>query len=473
MISHPRNYLQQFSETEINSIINAALQVLDQRGLNIQSHYLCQLLSDSGCKVEMSEQNVRFDADRVKKYVATAPSEWTLHARNPEKNVEIGGKNLNVVPGYGSAFVADRNGKRRSATLDDYRNFTYLASQSDVVDITGGVLVEPTDIDVKSRHLEMLKVLLMYSDKPFMGSVNGKQNAADSIKMAKIALGDIDKKPSILALININSPLRLDKTMAEAMIEYINADQPVLFTPGIMMGITAPVTVAGALVQATAELMGCVAITQIMNPGVPVIIGLGGFAADLKTAGSGFGRPEQILGILAGAQIARQLKLPFRSSAMVTGSKCSDCRSGYERMMTAMSSWSAGTHFCLQAMGILDSINSMSYEQFIIDDEIWSYIKRISASASVDERRLAKDAIISSQGDYLATEHTLEHMRDELFDPGLLSEAIYENWLLADTKDVVGLAAEKADSILSKIEPLQIDSSVMTELDKFIACRAE
>jgi trimethylamine---corrinoid protein Co-methyltransferase len=318
----------------------------------------------------------------------------------------------------------------------------------------------------------MIKALLTYSDKPFMGSVNGKQNARDAIEMAKIALGNIKNKPSILALININSPLRLDKMMAEAMVEYIDANQPVLFTPGIMMGITAPVTVAGALVQATAELMGCVAIAQVVNPGLPVIIGLGGFAADLKTARSGFGRPEQALATLVGAQIARRLKLPFRSSAMVTGSHCCDCRSGYERMMTAMGSWSAGTHLCLQAMGILDSINSMSYEQFIIDAEIWSYIKRIASSASVDEKTLATDVITSSSGDYLTAKHTLEYMRSELYSPELLCEATYENWFSAGRKDVLELASQRVKSILGEVEQLQINSNIKSELDKFITCMA-
>jgi trimethylamine--corrinoid protein Co-methyltransferase len=333
------------------------------------------------------------------------------------------------------------------------------------------LLVEPNDITCNLRPLEITQALATFSDKPFMGSVAGAEGAKESIEIAKIVFGDISKKPVIIGLININSPLRLDSCMADAFIEYALAGQPILLTPGILMGLTAPVTIAGALVQAFAELIGCTVLTQIINKSTPVIIGLGGFGSDLRFGGTGFGRPEQALATFAGSQIARRLKIPFRCTAAVTSSRRPDCRSGYERMMTAMSAFTGGTHFCLQAAGILDSINTMNYEQFIIDIEIWSYIKRISKSIEVNNETLAMDVIGNTNSDYIYHEHTIKHMREQLHNPSLIVPESYESWLASDNKDVVSIASERVMELLDQYTACPFDRDIEKELEKYVNCR--
>lgn len=438
MIHHPYRYLEQLASTEVDLLIEQALSVLENVGLAIQSDAACRALAQAGAAVDIY-QNVRIPAAIARQLLAAAPSRWTWHARNPRRSVEVGGDRLLVAPGYGSPFVADLTGKRRPATLDDLRRFARLANQSEAMDVVGGLIVEPTDVPVEQRPAAVTQTLLTCSDKPIMGSVAGAEGARQSIDMARQAFGGTFPGPSIVGLININSPLRLDGRMAEAMLEYARIGQPILFTPGIMMGMTAPVTVAGALVQAFAELIGCVALAQALLPaaGVPVMIGLGGFGADLKTAGPGFGRPENALAIIHGAQIARRLRLPFRCSAAVTGAMGPDCRSGYERMMTALSAFNAGAHFALQGAGILDCINSMCYEQFVIDLEIWGYIRRLSQRPVLDAEHLAVEQIAGRPQDYLGLDHTLDHHREQLHTPQLDSDGSYDAWQQAGAPDVV------------------------------------
>ncbi len=241
----------------------------------------------------------------------------------------------------------------------------------------------------------------------------------------------------MLGLVNINSPLRLDERMAEALLAYAAAGQAVLLTPGILMGVTAPVTAVGALAQAVAELLACTALVQAVRPGSPVVIGTGGFGSDLRTGGPGFGRPENALGTALGAQLARRIGLPFRCSGMVTGSRVPDNRSGYERMMTAMAGWAAGAHVCLQGAGTLDSINSMSYEQFAIDAEIWAYLKRLAARPAVNAGTLAVDVIASLPVDYLGVDHTMEHLAAEMAAVSLATPKSYDEWLAEGAPDVV------------------------------------
>ena len=468
MINHPAQFCQTASKQDIDTILDASLHVLETKGLIVQSQQLCQTLAKAGMKTDLDEQKVYFSRDLVLETLQKVPPKWTLHARNPQKNIEIGGSNLVVIPGYGSAFIADETGRRRESNLNDFERLALMAYSSDVIDITGGLLVEPNDIYVPFRPLEITYALIRNSDKPFMGSVSNSDGAEESIEMSRIVFGDITKKPCLVGLININSPLRLDAYMANALVTYVEAGQPVLLTPGIMMGISAPVTFAGAMVQAFAELIGCTTLIQILRAGSPVIIGLGGFGSDLRNGTTGFGRPENALGIQVGAQIARQLKIPFRCSAAVTSARKPDCQSGYERMMTAMAAYYSGSHFCLQAAGILDSINIMSYEQFVIDLEIWSYIKRLSEKMVINSETLALDIIGSHTENYLAHEHTVRHMREELFIPSLVPPQSYEQWWSSNNKDIVEKAHEIVNQTLENIEKPELDKDIDKELKKYI-----
>ena len=289
--------------------------------------------------------------------------------------------------------------------------------------------------------------------------------------MAQIVMGDISERPSVLGLININSPLRLDAGLADALLAYAEAGQPVLLTPGIIMGITAPVTAAGALCQWLAELLGCVALTQVAHPGLPVIVGLGGFGSDMRDGGSGFGRPEQALGTIVGAQIARRLELPYRCSGAVTGAKSPDCRSGYERMMTAFAGWSAGANVCLQAAGALDCINSMCYEQFAIDLEVWAYLRRIAAGVEVTGENLAVSEIAALPSGYIGTDHTFAHFRDQLLTPGLAPPLSYERWRDSGAPTVAELAQPKIRDLLRTADVLPLPDDVACDLHRYVQTR--
>lgn len=469
MLCHPLRYTEKLADKDIETILDASVRILESTGIAVESEHILQNMKKAGASVENGR--IKFTKKIIEDCLKKVPSQFTLFARNPNKDVKIGGQSMAVCPGYGSAFVADANGKRRDATLKDFEKFAYLGYFHNQIDITGGLLVEPNDIPAALRPLEITAALIKNSDKPFMGSVAGKKGAAESLEIAKIVFGNIRKKPCVLALININSPLHLDSRMADALVEYVNQGQPILLTPGIMMGITAPVTTTGALVQAFAEILACVAIIQILNPSNPVIIGSGGFGSDLRTAGPGFGRPENALGTQLAAQIARKLNIPFRCSAAVTGSRKPDCRSGYEKMMTALIAWNSGVHFCLQSAGILDSINAMSYEQYIIDVEIWSYIERIAKPLKIDKDTLAEQVIESNKTGLLDNEHTIKYMRDELYCPLLVKVENYEQWINNESSDIISQAGYKLSQIFKNFNPPALNKNIEHELEQYISRR--
>ena len=471
MISHPRVYTDILAPDDLEHILDNSTRILDEVGLVIQSKEGRERLADAGATIEEETERVRLPGDVVNHYLERTPARWTFQARNPERNLEMGSNALFIAPGYGSAFVADANGTRRYATMNDFKKFARLAGYFDCIDITGGLLAEPSDVPIELRPLEMTCALASLSDKPFMGSVFGAKGALDSIEVARIVIGDLTNRPSVLGLININSPLRLDGSMADAMLEYVKADQPIILTPGILMGVTAPVTTVGALTQAFAELIGCTVLAQVVRPGAPVILGIGGFASDMRTGGSGFGHPEHSLGTLMGAQMARRLGLPFRCTAGVTYSMSPDCQSGYERMMTAMSAWNAGANICLHAVGILDSINSMCYEQFIIDTEIWSYVKRLATPPIVNEETIAFDVIAARPAEYLSEDHTAKRFREELLPSSLDSAGSYEAWKASGAKDIVARASTKLGQIVDSIDPPELPGYVRRALEDLLDSR--
>ena len=465
MIEHPRVYTEQLTSAQVDLVIDKACWLLETRGLRIDCEPALSRLAEAGADV--ADRQARIPVRLVRDALTLAPASFTWFARNPDRNAEVGGRNMLLCPGYGSPFVQTTGANRRPAELRDFDRFVGLAARSPLIDVTGGMLVEPTDVEPGKRPGMVTRSLLAGSDKPLLGAVSGGQAARQSLEMVRTVFGDLDR-PYVTGLVNINSPLRLDRSMAEALMEYAQAGQPVLLTPGIMMGMTAPVTVAGALVQAFAEQLGCLALIQAVHPGCPVIFGLGGFGADLRSAGSGFGRPENALAALLGSQVARKLGLPYRSSSAVTGGYELDVRSGYESALTAWAAWAGGVHFVLQAAGTLDCINAMSFEKFAVDLEVWAYLQRLSSRPAFEADDLALELLQSGDGNYLGDDHTVEHMRENLFSPQLALGGTYDTWLANGQKTTLALASNLVERIIRRPGPAPLDVRVQQELDRLV-----
>jgi trimethylamine--corrinoid protein Co-methyltransferase len=204
-----------------------------------------------------------------------------------------------------------------------------------------------------------------------------------------------------------------------------------------------------------------------VRPGVPVIVGTGGFGSDMRSGGSGFGRPENTLGTLCGAQLARMLRLPFRCSGGVTGSMLPDARAGAESMMTALAAWTSGAGLCLQAAGTLDNINVMSREKFLIDAEMWSFIGRLGRGDGVGTDEIALEQIIARPESYITAEHTLEHFRQAILTPRLLTAETYDSWLAGGARDLASLAHDALSRAPDRVaEPL--DERTRAEMERYI-----
>ncbi len=416
MINRKLKAVNIFSEEEIRQIHQASLVILEKHGIEVFHEEGRNILSKNGARVDGVK--VYFPPALVEEQLKIAPSEFTLHARNPEKSVTVGGDNAVMVPGYGSPFVMDlEEGRRRNSNYEDYIAFTKLAGASENLDVVGGVIVEPNDIPDNLRHAKMFHAGVKYTDKCLMGSAMGAKKARECVEMAAITFGSIDyvrEHPVLVSLINTNSPLQLDKRMLDAMMVYAEFKQPVVIASLSMTGTTAPQTLAAALVQQNAEIVAGITLAQLANPGTPVIYGSSSSVIDLKTGGLAIGSPETVKMFGGTAQLARFYGIPSRGGGSLTDSLLPDAQSGYESMMNLMGAVQSGFNFILHSAGLLENYMTMCFEKFMMDDEICGMVKNFFQGIPLDEDHLALETImhVGSGGNYLAEDHTFRHMRD-------------------------------------------------------------
>ena len=289
-------------------------------GVEFGSERALELFRQAGQKVE--DDVVRFDPHFVLEQVAKAPRSFDVQARNPAHSVHIGDDAMAFGSVYGPPFV--REGEvRRDASMDDFRNFTRLAQSFSVLDSAGGIICEPEDTPLDSRHLDMTFALQTLTDKIYMGNVVSGVNAQDTLAMTEILFGGraaIEATPATISLINCNSPLRWDERMLEAQFAYCEANQAVVITPFLLMGAMSPVSIPATLAQQMAEAFSGIALAQLIRPGTPVIFGSFLSTIDMKSGSPTFGTPESGMGLLCTGQIARRYGLPFRTGGGLTSS---------------------------------------------------------------------------------------------------------------------------------------------------------
>ena len=446
-------------------VTEIGVEFLDSRALD--------LFREAGQKVE--DHTVFLDPDFVLEQVAKAPREFDVQARNHEHDLHIGGDAMAFGAVYGPPFVREGD-VRRDGTMDDFRNFSRLAQTFGALDSAGGVITEPNDTPLDSRHLDMTYALQTLTDKVYMGNVVSGVNARDTLAMTEILFGSreaIEQTPATISLINCNSPLRWDDRMLEAQFEYSAANQPVVLTPFILMGAMSPVTSPAALVQQMAEALSGIALSQLIRPGAPVIFGSFLSNIDMQSGSPTFGTPESGLGLLCTGQIARHFGLPFRTGGGLTSSQVPDAQAGYEALMTLLPTFLAGANWVMHSAGWLEGGLVAGYEKFVIDVELVQMLKHEFTPLEIDEASMAFDAHqeVGHGGHFLGAMHTMERFRTCFYRPMLSSSENYERWMRNGAKDTATRAGEIYRKKLEEYEQPPLDDAIRQELEEYVVRR--
>ena len=419
---------------------------------------------------------IKADAQWIRSLVAKAPKQFTQHARNPERSVVIGGTNQVFAPIYGAPFVRDLHGGRRYATFDDFEKLLKLSYMHPHLHHTGLVIAEPTDIPVSKRHLDMLYAHLVLNDKPHLGAITEKSRAQDSVDMVEVIFGKetLDKQVCIMANVNTNSPLLVDRVVTEAIQVYSGRGQAMVVTPFILTGAMGPVSTAASVAQAITETMMCCAFAQIIRPGTAFVMGNFLSSMSLKSGAPTFGMPEPVMSNYAIGQMARRLGLPLRCGGSLTASKIEDSQSAYESADSMHSTMMAGSNFTLHAAGWLEGGLATGFEKLIMDaDRLGSYQKVLSVGLETDDNAFARDAYqeVEPGGHFLGSDHTMRNYQDIFYEPHLSDSENVESWEDGGAKDMRARAYEKWNDMLDHYQAPPIDEAKKDELTDYVARR--
>ncbi|MDP4061603.1 Glycine betaine methyltransferase [Rhodobacteraceae bacterium LE17] len=446
--------------------------VLEEIGVNfVDSPEALERWRSVGATIE--GERVRIPRGLARELCKTAPSKFVQHARNPERNVEIGGKTLVTAPVYGPPFVRDRDGGRRYATLADFQKFVKLGYMSKYLHHSGGTVCEPTDVPVNKRHLDMLLTHMVYSDKPFMGSVTEPSRAQDSVEMCEILFGKefVQNNTVMTSLININSPLTFDSIMMGALEVFASNNQASIISPFIVGGAMAPVSVVGTLTQVLAEVLAGIAYSQIIKPGAPVIFGTFVTSIDMNSGAPTFGTPEASQILYGAGQLARRMNLPFRSGGGLCGSKLPDAQAAYESANTLNAALMGGVNFMLHSCGWLEGGLVASFEKFVMDADHLGTLQKMGLGVSADENGQAMDAIreVGPSGHYLGCDHTQKNFKSAFWRSNLFDYKPFETWYEEGARDTYSLAAERVASQLANYQQPPLDPEILAALEKYVA----
>ncbi len=466
-------------EESLEKIEAATETILAEIGIEFRDDFeTVKLFRDAGGKVsEVSKEawNIKFEPGMIREILKSAPKRFTQHARNPAKSVEIGGDAMVFAPAYGSPFVMEMGEERRYGTIADFENFVKLAQSSPWLHHSGGTICEPTDIPVNKRHLDMVYAHMRYSDRGFLGSITAPERAADSIEMCRILFGAdfVDNNCVIMGNFNSTSPLVWDGVSTEAIRIYAQAGQGSIHLPFLLGGAVSPVTIPGAIAQSLAEsTVGC-ALTQLVRPGAPAILGTFLSSLSLRSGSPTFGTPEPALGSLVMGQLARRLELPFRCAGNFSTSKMPDGQAMTQSMMSMMSAVQGGANYILHSAGFLDGLLSMSYEKFVLDLDLCGALHTYLGGLQVNDATLGLDALREGgPGAHMfGTSHTLAHYETAYWDSGLNDDQPFESWSEQGSEDSMTRANRKWKQALAEYQMPPMEEASNEAFIDFVARR--
>jgi trimethylamine--corrinoid protein Co-methyltransferase len=424
---------------------------------------------------DVKGDRVRFPKGLVRSLIKTAPREFTQFARNPERNVDIGGRNTVFAPVYGPPFIRNNDEGRRYATIEDFRNFVKLAYLAPSIHHSGGTVCEPVDIPVHKRHLDMVYSHIRFSDKPFMGSVTAPERAQDTVNMAKILFGDdfVDHNCVTVNLINANSPLVFDSTMVGALKVYARNNQATVISPFILSGAMSAVTAIGTLTQILAEASVGMAFAQLCRPGAPVIFGTFASSISMQSGAPTFGTPEPAHVLFGAAQLARRLNVPFRSGGGLCSSKLPDAQAAHESSNTLWPTILGGVNFVLHAAGWLEGGLVSSYEKFIIDADQLSMLQRFAEGVDYSENGQALSAIreVGPGSHFLGCAHTQANFETAFWRSIVADNNSFEQWRDDGGKDAATRANFLWKRQLQEYEAPPLDQAIDEALQAYMAKR--
>ena len=469
--------IEPLDEEQLEKIHDASMRILESQGIEVLGEQALETFRKAGADVT-DDGVVKMDRGLVLEAISHAPASFTVASRNPDRAIHCGENAINFGLVSGPPNVHDCVDGRRAGNLEDYKKVISLGQYFNVVTFFGNQGIATTDLPPNTRHLDTTLANLTLSDKPFFCVGIGAGRARDAAEMVAIAKGltleQLRDQPSVMTNININSPRKLDDSMAYGAMQLALLGQPVTVTPFTLMGAMTPATMAGALAQQNAEALLGLSLLQLTRPGTPVVYG--GFTSnvDMRSGSPAFGTPENALANMAGGQFARRYNLPYRTSAC-NASNAADGQSIWETQMALWGAVLGYGNLIYHAAGWLEGGLVASFEKIVMDCEMLQHMSYMLRPIKVDDTEIGLEAIeeVGPGGHFFGCDHTMARYKTAFYEPFLSDWQNNENWQAAGAKDATVRATEVWQKVLEDFEPPAIDPAVNEALEAFVAKRRE
>jgi trimethylamine--corrinoid protein Co-methyltransferase len=475
---NPYEPMRILSDDQVDAIHHASLRILSELGIELMSAEARALFAAAGAQVDEAAQLVRLDPALVDSLISTAPSEFTLTSRNPDKRLIFGGNHMAFGLVAGPPSVHDCINGRRSGNLKDYETFIRLAHHFNAIHIIGNQVCAPVELPANTRHLDTYDANIRLSDLCFHATAIGAGRAIDAIEMQAIARGitvaDMADDPGVTTIISVNSPRKFDDTMADGLVAMVRLGQPVAITPFTLMGAMTPVTLAAALAQQNAEALFGIALTQLVRKGAPVFYGSYTSNVDMRSGAPAFGTPENTKANVASGQLARRYGLPYRASP-TNASNAPDAQATYETQMALWGCTLGHANLHYHAAGWLEGGLCASLEKLVLDVEMLQHMTSFLDPIAVDEAELGLDAMrdVPTGGHFFGTPHTIERYETAFYRPMVSDWQNYEAWELAGSKTATQRATALWQQALEEYEQPALEPDRAEALDAYIAKRKQ
>ena len=441
------------SDEDINRIHKTVLKVIEEVGFQVNSQDALRYFKQAGAIDGDGDNVIRMPASKVMELLETAPSEVRLCGQDEKNDVILGGNKVYAGTGGTALYIYEPDTEnKRLATVEDLKKIAKLVDNMENIHLYM-LPTYPSELPVEQVDVNRFFAGLSNSSKHIMGGVYTIEGVEQVIKMAGMIAGSeeaLRKRPLVSMIACVMSPLKMDAHYGDLLISIANKGIPVICPSEPLCGATSPVTLAGNLVVQTVDSLMGVVLSQIVNPGTPAIFGSVATNTDLRDLRYLAGSVEMGLLNAGGAQMAQYYKLPFYATGGMTDSKVLDAQSGYESAITTLMCGLAGANFIHDSAGLMEFAMTVSYEKFVIDNEIIGMMMRAVEGIKVDDDTLAYDVIsqVGPGGNFVTSKHTRRYMRSEHYQPLLSDRESREEW---ESKGKL-MTWERAAEIVKQIE---------------------
>ncbi len=461
--------LSVLGDDDINRIHTAVLEVLSEVGVKVNCLEALQIMRDCGCMVDFDSMIVRTPEHVLKKCLATVPSAFTLYGRDPAWDVRVDMRNVYTIGGSSALFVLGSDGIRRPALLKDLEDLTRLLDSLPNLHIMHGI-VNPQDIPQEGFDRRLFAAVMKNTARNYYSQALGPQGVRDQVEMASVIAGGKERfstRPFFSIVLCMISPLVHPRIRVEELMECARLGVPIYVEVDAIAGATTPITLAGTLVEQSANVLTGVCLAQMIRPGLPCIYGIASGVMDMRTGNYSPGAPESQLLHAATAQVAHSYGLPCQGGTGIDAI-IPDIQAGYERGVGMLTCALSGLDFVHLTHGMLEQMLTTSYEQCLIDDEILGAVFHILKGIEVNEETLAVDLIkeVGIGGTYITSEHTVKHMREVSWFPSLTNRNRWDVWKSLGGRDMVHEAHERVNEILREHHPTYLDERTAKEIDR-------